>query len=71
MVKIFRNKIENYGEASIYQEMEHTPGVEFEVIIEKIKFIYDIGMKLSQKSFSLSDKDRAIDFLNNIYPSFN
>ena len=33
-----RKKIENYGEVSIYQEMEHIPGVEFEAIIEKIKF---------------------------------
>ena len=44
VISEIRKKIENYGEVSIYQEMEHIPGVEFEAIVEKIKFFSDIGI---------------------------
>ena len=86
-------KIENYGEVFIYQEMEHIPGVEFEAIIEKIKFFFNIDTskfsriavvthkkwmhkiielegklfkKFEMKGFALTDKDKAIDFLNKV-----
>jgi hypothetical protein len=86
-----KEKIEKYGEVSIYQEMERIPGVEFDAILEKMKFFSGIDLsnisrvavvthkkwmhkiidlegklfkKFEMKGFALSDKDKAIEFLN-------
>ena len=39
-----KEKIENYGEVFIYQEIESFGGVEFDAIIEKMKFFFDVGI---------------------------
>jgi SpoIIAA-like len=85
-----KEKIENYGEVCIYQEIESIGGVEFDAIVEKIKFLSEVGLsninriavvtnkkwlhkivdledklfkKIDMKSFSIEDKNEAIEFL--------
>ncbi len=39
-----KEKIEIYGEVLINQEIESFGGVEFDAIVEKIKFFFDVGI---------------------------
>ena len=86
-----KEKIEHYGEVCIYQEIESIGGVAFDAIVEKIKFLSEVGLsnisriavvtnkkwlhkivdledklfkKIDIKSFSIEDKNKAIEFLN-------
>ena len=90
VLSALKEKIENYGEVFIYQEIESVGGVEFDAIVEKIKFFFDVGIsnisriavvthkqwmhkiidlegklfkKIDMKSFSIDDKNKAIEFL--------
>lgn len=87
-----KEKIETFGEVFIYQEIESFGGVEFDAIVEKFKFLSDVGIsnirriavvthkkwmhkiidlegkifkKIDMKSFSMNDKNEAIEFLKN------
>ena len=44
VLSALREKIENYGEVLIYQEIESFGGVEFDAIVEKFKFFFDVGI---------------------------
>jgi len=44
VLSALKDKIENYGEVFIYQEIESFGGVEFDAIVEKIKFFSDVGI---------------------------
>jgi len=85
-----KEKIENYGDVCIYQEIESFGGVGFDAIVEEFKFLSDVGLsnisriavvtnkkwmhkiidledklfkKIDMKSFSIEDKNKAIEFL--------
>jgi stage II sporulation SpoAA-like protein len=87
-----KEKIETYGEVFIYQEIESIGGVEIDAIVEKFKFLFDVGIsnirriavvthkkwmhkiidlegkifkKIDMKSFSIDDKNEAVEFLKN------
>ena len=38
-----KEKIDEYGEASIYQEIESIGGVELDALLEKLKFFFKVG----------------------------
>ena len=44
VLSALKEKIENYGEVFIYQEIESFGGVEFDAIVEKFKFFFDVGI---------------------------
>ncbi|RZB38583.1 MAG: hypothetical protein SRB2_00331 [Desulfobacteraceae bacterium Eth-SRB2] len=44
VLSALKEKIENYGEVFIYQEIESVGGVELDAIVEKIKFFFDVGI---------------------------
>ncbi len=87
-----KEKIETYGEVFIYQEIESIGGFEFEAIVEKFKFLSDVGIsnirrvavvthkqwmhklidlegkifkKIDMRSFSMDEKNEAMEFLKN------
>ena len=39
-----KERIKSYGEVFIYQEIESFKGVEFDAIVEKFKFFFDMGI---------------------------
>ena len=41
---IFRKKIEKGEKLIVYQEIVSIGGVEFDAMVEKIKFLYDVGI---------------------------
>ncbi|MBW2603461.1 MAG: STAS/SEC14 domain-containing protein [Deltaproteobacteria bacterium] len=88
-----KEKIDTFGEVFIYQEIESFGGVEFDAIVEKFKFLFNVGIsnipriavvtdkkwmhkiidlegklfkKIDMKSFSMDDKNEAIEFLKNV-----
>jgi len=92
ILSALKQKIENYGEVFIYQEIESFGGVEFDAIVDEIKFFFDVGIsnitriavvtqkkwlhkivdleskllklkKIDMKSFSIDNKNKAIEFL--------
>ena len=44
VLSALKAKSEHYGEVVIYQEIESFGGVEFDAIVEKVKFLSDIGI---------------------------
>ena len=39
-----KKKIDQFGEVSIYQEIESIGGVEIDALLEKLKFFYKVGL---------------------------
>ena len=68
VLSALKEKIDSYGKVSIYQEIESFGGVEFDAIVEKFKFFFDVGIsnisrisvvthkKWMQKVIDLEDK---------------
>jgi hypothetical protein len=44
VLSALKEKIEIFGEVFIYQEIESFGGVEFDAVVEKIKFFFDVGI---------------------------
>jgi len=44
VLSALKEKIETYGKVLIYQEIESFGGVEFDAIVEKLKFFSDVGI---------------------------
>jgi hypothetical protein len=52
----FKEKIKDYGNISVYQEIESIGGVEFEAIFEELKFLKEFGLSNFRKIAIVTDK---------------
>lgn len=53
---VLKEKIKDYGKISMYQEIESIGGVEFEGIVEKLKFLKEFGLSNFSKAVVVTDK---------------
>jgi SpoIIAA-like len=44
VLDIFKDKIENGEKLMVYQEVESIGGAEFDAMVEKLKFLFDVGL---------------------------
>ena len=44
VLSALKEKIDTYGKIFIYQEIESFGGVEFDAIVDEIKFFFDVGI---------------------------
>ncbi len=44
VLSIFKEKIDNGEKLIVYQEVESIGGAEFDAMIEKLKFLFDVGL---------------------------
>jgi hypothetical protein len=51
-----KEKIKNYGKISVYQEIESIGGVEFEGIVEELRFLKEFGLSNFSKITIVTDK---------------
>lgn len=51
-----KEKIKVYGKVSVYQEIESMGGVEFEAIVEELKFLKEFGLSNISKVAVVTDK---------------
>ena len=72
VLSIFKEKIEKGEKLIIYQEIGSFGGVEFEVIIEKFKFLSDFGISHFSKVAVVSHKKwlhKIVDLEDKIFKS--
>lgn len=72
VVSIFKEKIANGEKLLIYQEIGSFGGVEFEVIIEKFKFLSDFGISHFSKVAVVTHKKwlhKIVDLEDKIFKS--
>lgn len=51
-----KEQIDNFGNVFLYQEIESIGGVEFDAIVEKIKFLADVGLSNFSRVAVVTDK---------------
>jgi hypothetical protein len=51
-----KEKIKDYGKISVYQEIESIGGVEFEGIVEELRFLKEFGLSNFSKIAIVTDK---------------
>ena len=51
-----KEKIKIHGEVFLYEEIESIGGAEFDAIIEKIKFLHEVGISKMKKMAVVTDK---------------
>lgn len=51
-----KDKIEHYGEAYIYQEIDGYTGIEFDAMLEKFKFLFENGIANITRIAVVTDK---------------
>ena len=68
-----RDKIDEYGKVSIYQEIESFKGVELDGMIEKVKFFLDVGISKFDKIAVVVGNEwlqRIIDLEGKLFSKF-
>ena len=53
---VLKEKIKDYGKISVYQEIGSIGGVEFEGIVEELKFLREFGLSNFKKAAVVTDK---------------
>lgn len=64
-------KIDEFGEVYLYQEVESLGGVEFEAIVEKLKFLVSHGVSDIHKAAVITDKNwlhKVVQFEDKLFP---
>jgi len=56
VLSAIKERIDIHGEVYIYEEIESIGGVEFDAIIEKIKFFHEVGISKIKKIAVITDK---------------
>ena len=56
VLSIFKEKINKGEKLNVYQEIESIGGAEFDAMIEKLKFLFDVGLSHFSKIAVVSDK---------------
>lgn len=65
------DKIDDFGEVCLYQEVESLGGVEFEAIVEKLKFFACHGVSDIPKAAIITDKKwlhKVVHFEDKLFP---
>jgi hypothetical protein len=68
-----KEKIDQYGKVSIYQEIESFKGVELEGMVEKVKFFLDVGISKFDKIAVVVGSDwlqKIIDLEGKLFRKF-
>lgn len=55
-LSVIKEKIAGHGDIVIYQEVETIGGVELEAIVEKLKFLAEVGLSNIKKMAVVTDK---------------
>jgi len=69
-----KEKIDQYGKVSIYQEIESFKGVELEGMFEKVKFFLDVGISKFDKIAVVVGSDwlqKIIDLEGKLFRKFD
>jgi hypothetical protein len=69
---IFRKKIEKGEKLIVYQEIVSIGGVEFDAIVEKLKFLYDVGISHFDRIAEVTHKNwiqKIVDLEDKIFKS--
>jgi len=53
---VIKEKVEQYGEVYIYQEIDDFTGIEFDAMIEKIKYLFENGISNFTRIAVVTDK---------------
>lgn len=51
-----KDKIEHYGEVYVYQEIDGYTGIEFDAMLEKLKFLFENGIANITRIAVITDK---------------
>ncbi|WP_428355431.1 STAS/SEC14 domain-containing protein [Methyloprofundus sp.] len=71
---VLKEKIEQYGEVYIYQEIDDFTGIEFDAVIEKIKYLFKNGISNISRIAVVTDKPwlrKIVGFEDKLFKSID
>ena len=70
VLSLLKEKMERYEEVYLYEEIESVGGAEFDAMVEKVKFLYQYGIKKITRIAVVTDKkwlQRAVELEDKVF----